>query len=808
MNRNGFLPIILLGIIAVLILVSVGGVLVLRGKNTLVSPEVKPQEPWVITKESENESQEARNARSPNLEKCPDGIWDAAEQNDPNLCPEDNPNLESSTPRQTQPSPQLPQPQQTQQQFQQPRQEGISVKSTGTKYKTVTTKPTTGWFKTGQDADIMLSGIDFNNTGGPLFFNHPGEIVSDGTRLLLTDRNNNRVLIWNKLPTGNTPPDLVLGQSDFIQNNPGTGLHQLNWPSSVAVANSKVVVADTENDRILIWNSFPTRNAQPADLVLDLSQIARDLTFGNHFEWSWGVWTDGTKLAVAATGGSRVLLWNTFPKTNNQLPAVVLSAQGKFGTPRGITSNGQYLIIGDHNAKVPTGPLRNIDGSATFVWKTWPTSNDQPYDFFLEGMRAGTFLPDNRLILLSATHYPVSIWNKPPTDANDAPDLILGQTGGWSEPGYYFVAGDSSDIVYAGDRLYFSLANGNKIVVYNGMPNASGQFPEFATSLPDIYNGDKFSDQPPDFAIGAPDIRTSTLETNFFIGNPQVATDGKSLFVASDFVRKLFVWKNLPDESGAHPDFVYDLFGQTGSINFITSAIAVGRDALVLGGRAAGDKPTIYIWKKIPLNGELPDAIFQGKVGNIELKGPNIGVAIDDKYFYLSDGPANKIYVWEGLPDGKIEPKFMLDAPFPGKIYSDGKHLVGVVGVNQAPGSHTVGVWKVSELSKQGSPSILPTVPNSIEQRFNGIGSVIVKDGHLFIADTGFGRVLIWTDISDALAGKKADIVLGASDLQDITQEIGRNKLFWPASLTFDGSFLWVGEFKFSGRLLRFPIQP
>ncbi|KKL28011.1 hypothetical protein LCGC14_2379410, partial [marine sediment metagenome] len=39
--------------------------------------------------------------------------------------------------------------------------------------------------------------------------------VWPGTRLFLADRNNNRILIWNELPTGNTAPDLVLGQEDF-----------------------------------------------------------------------------------------------------------------------------------------------------------------------------------------------------------------------------------------------------------------------------------------------------------------------------------------------------------------------------------------------------------------------------------------------------------------------------------------------------------------------------------------------------------------------------------------------------------------
>jgi hypothetical protein len=61
-----------------------------------------------------------------------------------------------------------------------------------------------GWFTSGQQADIMLSGFDFDNSGGPLSFNHPKGIASDGVRLLLVDGNNNRVLIWNNLPVGNS----------------------------------------------------------------------------------------------------------------------------------------------------------------------------------------------------------------------------------------------------------------------------------------------------------------------------------------------------------------------------------------------------------------------------------------------------------------------------------------------------------------------------------------------------------------------------------------------------------------------------
>jgi hypothetical protein len=61
----------------------------------------------------------------------------------------------------------------------------------------------------------------------------------------------------------------VLGQDNLTTNNPGTGLNNLNWPVGVSSANGKVVVSDTNNNRILIWNYFQHKSAT-ADLCLNL----------------------------------------------------------------------------------------------------------------------------------------------------------------------------------------------------------------------------------------------------------------------------------------------------------------------------------------------------------------------------------------------------------------------------------------------------------------------------------------------------------------------------------------------------------
>ncbi|MHC4678728.1 MAG: NHL repeat-containing protein [Planctomycetota bacterium] len=638
------------------------------------------------------------------------------------------------------------------------RGEPISVEFTRSTYRIASGK-TSGFFETGQDADLMLSGIDFNSTGGPLLFNHQMSIASDGTRFLVADTYNNRVLVWNKLPEGNVPPDLVLGQKDFTSNDPGTGRDQLNWPVSGAAADGHIVVADTENNRILIWNGPPQKNGEPADVVIQGGQPFEGLNVSKRrFYWPWGLWTDGKKMAITSTRGSGILIWNQFPTRDDQPADLLLTGERKLGTPRTITSNGQCLIVGDHNAKMDQAQ------HGSFFWRTFPTRDEQPFDFFMTDplhkgapWLRGCFAEDGKLVLLSGA---LHIWNSFPEDENDRPDL--------SVTGYNFRSGDHTGVVQAAGRLYVCTGNGNKVVAYNSLPTR----PE----------------QEPDFAIGAPDIHTNTLETNFIMSNPVPASNGRNLFVASDFDRKLYVWKSLPDQSGAHPDIVYNLpFGPWD--------IAIREDTLVLAGNR-----TVCLWKELPLTGKPPDIIFQDRIGPVqflELKG----VALDDHFFYVGDYQANKVYVWEGIPSEDSEPVFTLDVNSAWRLSSDGYYLA--IGTFDR---HKALIYAVDGLSSKTRPGTVG--PWSREdgrrrQMFNGVPAVTTVNGHLFVAD-GFNRVHAWRRIEDALAGKWADVVLGENDFDDVKPEIGRNKLFVPAALCFDGSYLWVGETKFSERLLRF----
>lgn len=638
--------------------------------------------------------------------------------------------------------------------------DGFTVEVLSSRYR-IASGGVSGWFVTGQDADIMLSGIDFNNTGGPLLFNHPGGIATDGTRLLLADRNNNRVLIWNRLPAqGDVAPDLVLGQGDFTTNTPGKTLADLNWPVGIATDGRGLAVTDTYNDRVLVWRSFPTRNKQPADFAIK-----------DRIVWPWGIGTDGAKLIVTSTGARTVLVWNRFPGGPDQKADLALSLP-EFGTPRTVGSDGQRLVIADHNAQ------NNQGNQGTFFWRSFPARSDQSFDFFMvapppdtygQVLWGPTFTVDGRF---AAVGRQLNFWNGFPENGSDAPDLAVGTSDPSSDGcSFKFDGGDSSGMAHAAGQLFISMNNGNRVVVYRTLPTQS-------TSRPD-------------FAIGSPDVDTNTLLTRRFITNGVPVTDGRSLLVASGYDHTLSVWKDLPDESGATPDLVYRL---PGGAEVWAAALFQGR--LYLAGT-----DRVYVWDQLPLEPRAPSRILTSPIGGVSFRKIT-GIAQDGSYFYLADRESDRVYGWRGIPEADTPPAFTLEVTKPGRISSDGRYLA-VSSIGNGDGGR-VTLYDVASLGAGKTP--IPLGGSGF--RLNMPEAVLVAGGALFVADTPNSRVLVWRRVDEAASGRPPDVVLGENDLQDTTPEIGRNKLFWPGALAFDGTYLWVAEFKFSNRVLRFSVRP
>ncbi|HET9122233.1 MAG TPA: hypothetical protein VFN52_01895 [Acidiferrobacteraceae bacterium] len=201
-------------------------------------------------------------------------------------------------------------------------------------------------------------------------FNAVESFAVGGGKLVVTDSSNNRVLIWNTVPTSDTPPNLVLGQTSFTgvsinQGGSPTGA-TLYYPAGVWTDGQRLVVLDEANNRVLIWNTFPTVNDQPADVVLGQTSFTANTanqglanpTAATLFEPYDGVYSNGLQLFVTDFSNNRTLIWNHFPTTNDTPADVVLGQPNATSNahattavseadPTGVLLVGQQLIVAD-----------------------------------------------------------------------------------------------------------------------------------------------------------------------------------------------------------------------------------------------------------------------------------------------------------------------------------------------------------------------------------------------------------------------------------------------------------------------------
>lgn len=203
-----------------------------------------------------------------------------------------------------------------------------------------------------------------------------GVAVGDG-RLLVIDSGNNRILVWNSVPTsGGIAPDLVLGQSDFTSASSGLSASTLSYPTAAALAGNRLVVADQGNNRVLVWTSVPTANGQAADLVLGQASFVTKDNGDEAYEMNRpsSVWTDGFRLLVADSSNNRILYWQLFPGDNAAAADFVIgqsdfnrsnAGTGSTGlkTPYGVGSDGGGIYIADSGnnrvLKYDSFPLAN-----------------------------------------------------------------------------------------------------------------------------------------------------------------------------------------------------------------------------------------------------------------------------------------------------------------------------------------------------------------------------------------------------------------------------------------------------------------
>ena len=224
-----------------------------------------------------------------------------------------------------------------------------------------------------------------------------GGVYTDGTRVFVVDNLGHRVLIWNSIPTTSlTSANVVIGQPNFTSSTMGTSATLMNSPEGVAVCGSKLFVADSGNNRVLGYNSIPTVNGQAADFALGQVDLVSAGT-GNAAQAMnspRGVFCDGTKLYVADSTNSRVVIFNTLPTASNTLADVVVG-QTNFGV--GGTGNAANQMNGPEDVQVSGSRMYVADTSnhRVLYFNSIPTVNNANADGVIGQPGFGSAIPNN-----------------------------------------------------------------------------------------------------------------------------------------------------------------------------------------------------------------------------------------------------------------------------------------------------------------------------------------------------------------------------------------------------------------------------
>lgn len=216
-------------------------------------------------------------------------------------------------------------------------------------------------------------------------------------KLIVADTAQNRVFIWNKMPHSSyQKPDVVLGQlhSTDTQRNCGGEVDaaSLLYPSGVWSDGNKLIVADAWNHRVLIWNEFPAQNGQPADVVIGQQDMQHNLP---------------NVEGVGTEASSKNLYW-----------------------PYGLWSDGKHLWIADTgNRRVlfyENIPTENYTGANKVIGKN--SFEDKDYESENAVWPYSVKVSDDGVLAIADTqYYRVLIWNNWKNAFIKTADAIIGQ---------------------------------------------------------------------------------------------------------------------------------------------------------------------------------------------------------------------------------------------------------------------------------------------------------------------------------------------------------------------------------------------
>ncbi|MEM7261925.1 MAG: NHL repeat-containing protein, partial [Planctomycetota bacterium] len=323
------------------------------------------------------------------------------------------------------------------------------------------------------------------------------------TNVLVADRENHRVLDFTTPPTADTTADIVHGHGLFTVSTAND--HQFHEPTDVAISAGQMFVADQENNRVLIFDTVPSAGSTNADTVVGQGNINQTLAnqgsstvLADGLAGPQGVACDGTNLVVADTDNNRVVIFTTIPSADGATPNIVLGqanatsglpnsgglSNATMDSPNAVWIEGTQLFVSDRDnhrvlifdnfASLATGASATVvigqndfsSGAANHGDVARANSLHAPSDVTVIG---------GALYVADAENNRILGWLSIPTLNGTEADIVLGQ------PDFFTTSADIGKVGFnepggiASDGTFFVIADtGNhRVVLYDLVPRVS-----------------------------------------------------------------------------------------------------------------------------------------------------------------------------------------------------------------------------------------------------------------------------------------------------------------------------------------------
>ena len=229
-------------------------------------------------------------------------------------------------------------------------------------------------------------------------------------------------------------------------------------PRGVWLAGGRLMVSDTGQNRIFIWNDvneiFQSNGFKSPDVIL--GQFSKDTTGRNAgqnvsattLQYPSGLWSDGRRLIVADAWNHRVLIWQTFPAQNGQSADVVIGQPNFFNNQPnvkgvgqspserslnwcyGVFSDGEQLWIADTgNRRVlyyQRIPDQNYAAADAVIGKSDFSERDYDYHDAIWPYSV-EIAPNEQMAIADTQYYRILLWHNWRDAFAQPADIIIGQ---------------------------------------------------------------------------------------------------------------------------------------------------------------------------------------------------------------------------------------------------------------------------------------------------------------------------------------------------------------------------------------------